>query len=143
MADGPLYYLDTNVLIAAVEATGLISDSQLKFFAGIDKSAINVLTSELSLAECLVKPFADKNADIVEAFLLFLDGRPNFPLVPVSREILVEAARLRSEMNLKLPDAIHIATAQMTGSKVFMTNDRGIKVPSGMRVQLWDELAVT
>jgi predicted nucleic acid-binding protein len=142
VATGPLYYLDTNVLIAAVEGTGRISDSQLKFFADIDTGTIKALTSELSLAECLVKPFADKNADLIEAFLLFLDGRPNFPLVPVIREVLVEAARLRSEMNLRLPDAIHIATAQMTGSTVFMTNDRGIKVPSGMRVQLWDELAL-
>jgi len=44
-------------------------------------------------------------------------------MAPVSRDVLIAAARLRAETGLKLPDAIHAATAQFTGCDQFLTND--------------------
>ena len=134
------YYLDTNVVISVVEAAGHLAETQTKFIAKIDGAAIEALTSELTLAECLVKPFADKNAAAVEAYLLFLNGRRNFPVVPIDRHILTYAARLRTELGVKLPDAIHIATAEAAVCTVFLTNDRGIRLPEGMKLKLWHEV---
>lgn len=55
-------------------------------------------------------------------------------MLPVSREILVEAARIRAGTALKLPDAIHVATARMCGCEVFLTNDTRIKDTWGLEV---------
>jgi predicted nucleic acid-binding protein len=134
------YYLDTNVVISVVEAVGRLAETQTRFIAGIDGTSIAALTSELTLAECLVKPFADKNAAAVEAYLLFLNGRRNLPVVPINRHILTVAARLRTELGVKLPDAIHIATAEAAECTVFLTNDRGIRLPEGMKLKLWNEI---
>lgn len=41
----------------------------------------------------------------------------------VDRDILITAARLRAEQGLKLPDAIHAATAQLTHCERWLTND--------------------
>ena len=134
------YYLDTNVVISVIEAAGRLAETQTRFIAGIDGASVEAVTSELTLAECLVKPFADKNAAAVEAYLLFLNGRRNFPVVPINRNILTVAARLRTELGVKLPDAIHIATAEAAKCGVFLTNDRGIRLPEGMKLKLWSEL---
>lgn len=97
-------------------------------------------TSEITLAECLVKPFADKDIFAVETYMTLLGGQPDLPVIPISRQILLSAAQLRAETKLKLPDAIHVATAKWAECSAFITNDRGIKHDDGLRVIIWDKL---
>jgi len=137
---GPRYYLDTNVVIAIVESTDALSPAQMVFIEGLDRGRLRSVTSELTLAECLVKPMADRDPDAVTAYLTFLDGRPELPVLPASRAILIEAARLRAETGIKLPDAIHMATAAAASCNVFLTNDRRVKAAAKMKIQWWDEL---
>lgn len=59
---------------------------------------------------------------------------------PVTRDILIEAARLRSLSSLRLPDAIHLATAINAGCSAFLTNDRGIAAAAGIKVILLSAL---
>ncbi|WP_442944813.1 type II toxin-antitoxin system VapC family toxin [Nostoc sp.] len=42
----------------------------------------------------------------------------------VSRQVLIEAAQLHASINIKLPDAIHPATALLTQCSTFLTNDQ-------------------
>ena len=135
------FYIDTNVVIAIVEANSALTAGQMAFIENVDKGRVKAATSELTLAECLVKPMAGHNAVTVQAYLTFLDNRPEFPVLPVSRTILIEAARLRAELGVKLPDAIHVATALSAGCDVFMTNDRGVKAAMKIGIQWWDELS--
>ena len=91
-------------------------------------------------AECLIKPIADKNADAVEAYLLFVNGRRNLPVVPINRNILTVAARLRTALGVRLPDAIHVATADAAKCGVFLINDCRMRLPKEMKLKLWNEL---
>lgn len=50
-------------------------------------------------------------------------------VVPMSRTVLVEAARLRVSVGLRLPDEIHVATATAAGCALFLTKDRRIRTP--------------
>lgn len=61
---------------------------------------------------------------------------------PVTREILVAAAEIRAEYHqrLKLPDAIHLASAQLHGCETVLTNDRQLKVFQGIDIVLIDDL---
>ncbi len=60
-----------------------------------------------------------------------------FRVVPVSRQILKEAALLRvTYTSLRLPDAIHVATGSLSGCSVFLTNDSRIKAVPAMQVLL-------
>ncbi len=143
MAREPVFYLDANVIIAIVEGNSDLSPAQFEFVSAIDSGRLMAVTSELTLSECLVKPMADRNVDAISAYMNFLDGREGFPVLPISREILIEAARLRSELGGKLPDAIHVATALQAGCGTFLTNDRRIKTTTKLKSVWWDELAAT
>jgi predicted nucleic acid-binding protein len=47
-----------------------------------------------------------------------------FSLVPFDERCIEMFARLRAEMRLKAPDAIHLACAAAAGTDLFLTNDR-------------------
>ena len=136
----PRTYVDTNVIISIVEAATPLAPAQMQFLKSVDTGKTEAITSELTLAECLVKPLAERNAAAVAAYLAFLDGRPNFPVIPISRGILLSAARLRGERGLKLPDAIHLATATACGCTVFLSDDRRIKSLDELQIQAWATL---
>ncbi|HPO12257.1 MAG TPA: PIN domain-containing protein [Candidatus Hydrogenedentes bacterium] len=61
-------------------------------------------------------------------------------VVPISDNILEIAAELRATTRLKLPDAIHMATAIVTNCTSFLTNDRSIISPTPCKVVLLSEL---
>jgi predicted nucleic acid-binding protein len=57
-------------------------------------------------------------------------------LQPVSRTVLLETVKLRATRatgKLKLPDAIHLTTAVLSGCRMFVSRDRGIPMPEGMQ----------
>ncbi|MBD0385183.1 MAG: PIN domain-containing protein [Nostoc sp. C3-bin3] len=45
-------------------------------------------------------------------------------MIPVNRQVLIEAAQLRASINIKLPDAIHAATALLAQCSTFLTNNQ-------------------
>jgi len=53
-----------------------------------------------------------------------------------ARPTLLSAARLRAQLGLKLPDAIHAATAQVMGCTALLTNDTGFKRLPGVQLFL-------
>jgi len=55
-------------------------------------------------------------------------------IVPVDAELAVLAARLRAAHGLRLPDAIHAATAISSGCVALMTHDRDFSRLKGLRV---------
>lgn len=129
-------YLDVNVFIYALEGFPEFDGVLEELFAAIDKAAVKAVTSELSLAEALIKPFQTGNVQHQAVYDFAIRNRKAFEVVPVSRSILVEAARLCATTGLKLPDAIHVTTALQSGCSVFLTNDEGIKHPGLERILL-------
>jgi predicted nucleic acid-binding protein len=63
-------------------------------------------------------------------------------LLPVSRAILIETAVLRQVSPDKLPDAIHIVTANSARCKFFMSHDDGMRVPKEMQRLKLDHVGV-
>jgi predicted nucleic acid-binding protein len=67
-------------------------------------------------------------------------GSKFLDLVPVSRRILFQSAELRfvrrrdHGKKLKLPDAIHLATAIQRGCRYFVSADTGIRLPAGIEM---------
>jgi predicted nucleic acid-binding protein len=62
------------------------------------------------------------------------------PWARLAGEVLtIEAARLRSLSRIKLPDAIHAATALQKGCSSLLTNDDRLRI-EGVDVVRWHEL---
>jgi predicted nucleic acid-binding protein len=137
---GERVYLDTNVFIYAIEGYPEFVDELNEFFDSIDAGNLRAFTSELTLAEVLVRPLRDANLEIQTAYQQALQSSEGLEVVPVSRDVLIEAARLRAVANLRLPDAIHGATAILTGCETFLTNDRRLAAVPGVEVVLLSEV---
>lgn len=131
---GQRIYLDANVFIYAIEGFRPLGDQAQAVLALAEAGGCVLCTSELTLAECLAQPLALGRADLVKQYLLLLQARPALDLAVVDRPALIEAARLRSQTGLKLPDAIHLATARSRACGVLLSNDQHLvgTVPEGM-----------
>jgi predicted nucleic acid-binding protein len=105
----------------------------------MDHQEIEALTSELTLAEVLVKPFRERNVAWQRTYQEVLQPSVNLRLLPVSRAILIAAAQVRAQFPIKLPDAIHAATAQQVSCGSFLTNDPGFKIVKDLPVVLLSE----
>jgi predicted nucleic acid-binding protein len=69
---------------------------------------------------------------LINAYEQFLSSR--ITLFPIRDSILRLAAQLRTTSNLKIPDAIHAATALNIGCTLFLTNDAGLRTVPGLSV---------
>ncbi|CZT33756.1 type II toxin-antitoxin system VapC family toxin [Rhizobium sp. 9140] len=127
-SDGPIY-LDTNVFIFASEETSEQSDLLNRLFSlSFGRPVPAFATSELTIAELLVHPFKRQDAHLIEHYQQIVRSSQWLMVVPVDREILEQSARLRAEgRKLKLPDAIHVATAHAAKARRILTADEGIR----------------
>ena len=129
----PRAYLDTNVFIAAFESPGARSDHAWWILNAIERGEIEGATSEITLAELLVKPIEQGATALASAYNAMLVSGANFEVMPVQRNILIEAAGLRAQrISIKLPDAVHIASALALNCAVFISGDRRLKIPDGL-----------
>lgn len=120
-------YFDANTIIRVVEGSEATAKPFADVAAGAAQSGMMIVTSELTLAEVLVKPLRDQDFNLIVGYnnLLAGGGAGEIHTVPVSRDILGRAARIRNKKSsVKLPDAIHIATAEHTGCTHIFTGDR-------------------
>lgn len=124
-------YLDTNAAIVLIEGEGLLRDlmRDLASKASCQPGA-SLCTSALTISELLVKPLRDGDRKLVEVYRAWGSGLPWLQIIPVGSSILDTAAQLRARRNsLKLPDAIHVASAFAVATTHFLTEDRGISPP--------------
>jgi len=104
-------------------------------FKAIDERAIHAFTSELTIAEILVKPIAMGADDLIGTYNQVLAPDSIINVVPIDRGILISAAEFRAKTAVKLIDANHMATARLCACEFFLTNDEslGTKVSPDMR----------
>ncbi|MBW4424412.1 MAG: PIN domain-containing protein [Nostoc desertorum CM1-VF14] len=137
---GTKVYLDTNIWIYALEGHPEFVQDLTQLFQSIDQGNLSVVTSELSLAEVLVKPFQNQDLTQQTTYKQLIINSQNLTVIPVNRQVLIEAAQLRASINIKLPDAIHAATALLTQCSTFLTNDQRFRSVPELSVILLYEI---
>lgn len=137
MTDAVLLYLDTNVFIELVQGEPAISAPIQSLFKALRDRPRTAIMSELTLAEVLAPSKGRKRRpDLKRRYLDLIVWGRFVDLHAISRSILYETANLRatrSTAKLKLPDAIHLATAIRAGCGFFVSGDRSIPTPGAMR----------
>lgn len=136
MVDTPVVYLDANPVIYAMEGEPEVSSPVQTLLKALRERPGLGITSELTLAEVLAPSKGRKRPpQLKRRYLDLLVWSDFIGLQPVSRDILYETANLRATRataKLRLPDAIHLATAIRAGCRYFVSGDKGIRVPRGM-----------
>lgn len=137
---GPFVYLDTNIFIYALEAYVEYVSALTALFNAIDQGQFTAVTSELTLAECLVRPLIDQNTARQENYKQVLQSSAALRVVPISRNILIDAAQARASSNLRLPDAIQASTCLRGMCETFLTNDPAFRSVPGLPVVVLSEI---
>lgn len=127
-------YLDANVFIDAFENDDVPvtrGRTVLDHLRGGD--AVGVI-SELVVAELLTKPLETGDKELCDAYEALFESSSTIETFPIDRHVLVQAARLRATVkSMRMPDAIHVATAKLHNCAAFVTADRRLAVPEGIR----------
>ena len=73
----------------------------------------SIVSCELVILETLVKPLREEDT-VVEALFHSLSDAKEVRLIPTTRPLWEEVARLPARMGLKMPDSLHAAAALHT-----------------------------
>lgn len=139
---GNYVYLDTNLFIYAVEEIMPYAEQVRPFLRAADQGEIWLVTSLLSLAETLVMPYRKGDDVLITAYRELFTHPPSGLLVAqLDAAILERAAALRATVDsLRLPDAIHLATAESEQCDLVLTNDKRLKASTTMPVVVLAEV---
>ncbi|MDZ4769586.1 MAG: PIN domain-containing protein [Chloroflexota bacterium] len=130
---------DTSPFIYFVERNPLFAPKIRSVFTVIETQKMKIVTSAVSVTETLMKPFADGDNHLAEIYRELLLRNSIVNTIAVSTDIAERAAQLRARYRLKMPDALHIATAIESGCDAFLTNDTVFKRVDGVRVLILDD----
>jgi len=113
--DSSRILLDTVVLIYFLENNERHSKTAEKLFSRIETGTLQGIVSSLVFAELLVPLYRSEETQAAAGLSSRLINFRNLEVVNLTPEISMEAARLRADHGLRTPDAIHGATAIVTG----------------------------
>ena len=135
-------HLDANIFILFVEAAYASGSALHQIFDGIGKHRWAVVTSELSLAEVLVRPIQLRNEKMIAIYEAVLQFCPGLERCAIDLATLRSCARIRADHGLKLPDAIHVASALATNCQFLITEDKRVRSVDQLQVLRLADLVI-
>jgi predicted nucleic acid-binding protein len=128
-----LYYLDTVIVIYAVEGNPADQQRALGHLAALEQAGHRFAISGLTLTECLVPVLGPGAGQRLSDFFRFFHG-PNLRMLDLTAATHVRASAIRGghtypaippahPKQYGLADALHLAAAIEFGCDVFLTND--------------------
>ncbi|MEX2173838.1 MAG: PIN domain-containing protein [Pirellulaceae bacterium] len=128
-----LYYLDTVIVIYAVEGNPADQQRALNHLATLEQAGHRFAISELTRMECLVPVVGLVGGQRLSDFFRFFHG-PNLRTICLTAAMHARASAIRGgntyptsqpakAKRYGLADALHLAAAIESGCDVFLTND--------------------
>jgi uncharacterized protein len=129
-----LYYLDTVIVIYAVEGEPAEQQRALNHLAALEQAGHRFAINELTLTECLVPVLGPGGGQRLLDFSRFFRG-PNLRTLGLTAATYSRASAIRGghtypaippaqPKRYGLADSLHLATAIEFGCDVFLTNDK-------------------
>jgi predicted nucleic acid-binding protein len=132
--------LDTAPFIYFIEDVVPYADLLDPVFNLLESHALRAVTSTLTIAEILTKPFADKNFSLADEIKFAIHSFASLSIVSVDEKLAEAAALLRARYTIRLPDALQVATAIQGEATLFLTNDKRVKKVDAVQVLVLSEL---
>lgn len=101
---------------------------------------IQVTISLVTYIEIITYPVKSGNRKLAAKYRDYLTNSDNFSLYPINILVADKTAEYRATYNLKTPDAIFIATAEICGAGYILTNDSEWKKVHNLNIILVSDL---
>jgi len=133
--------IDSCVFIYFIERHPTYGPLVRPLFESIDRGSVQGITSSLTLLETQVVPLRDGDRALAHRYEALLSTSRGLSLVELDRPLLSAAALLRATTGVRTPDALQLAAALRAGCTAFVTNDRRLPAPAGVRIVQLRDLA--
>lgn len=137
-------YLDSNVFIYAFEGrAGVLREAASSVVRLVFSGESPGCTSVLTRAEVLVRPLGQRQTELADRYRRLLSAAGPIGIKSVEPRAADLAAELRADYpSIKLPDALHLATAIQADCGAFVTGDKRLAAVSArIPVLILDQLS--
>jgi len=136
ISPGAVVYLDSNILIYWIEQPDRFGSVIRELFNAFAASECRLVTSALTLAECIYKPAREGDDALVATYWSALVEHGEIELLEITTDLMVEAGRRGGALGLKLLDATHYVSALSAGAQLFVTGDADFRSTRELTVKL-------
>jgi predicted nucleic acid-binding protein len=130
--------LDTAPIIYFVERHPTYFSVIDAFFNEAEQEKVILVTSPITLAECLYYPYKLGNESLQNRFLKQITQGRRTRFVPTTAKIAQESAELRAKYSLGFADSLQVATAILANCQAMWTNDKGWQRVAELDILLLD-----
>jgi len=129
--------LDANCVIYLIEKNPVWGPKIVGRLALAKSAGDTLAVCDLARTECLIGPLKTADAALLADYQRFFASSAvqMLPITPAACERAAEV-RVASAMKIKLPDAMHLATAIEYGCGLFLTNDAQLARCSAILVEV-------
>ncbi len=132
--------MDSAPAIYHLERNPVYVERMASFFAARARSGILLVTSPVTLAECLVHPLRLGLAELGASYHSLIVGGADTEFHTMGEQEAAAAARVRATYDLRLADAFQVAVASQAGCQAILTNDPVFKRVRELRALVLDDL---
>jgi predicted nucleic acid-binding protein len=132
--------LDTAPFIYFIEDIAPYADLLEPVFSLLERHVVRAVTSTVSVAEILTRPFTDKNFSLADEIKFTLNAFSSLSIVSIDEKLAEAAALIRARYTIRLPDALQVAAAIQGEATLFLTNDKRVKKVDAVQVLVLSEL---
>jgi predicted nucleic acid-binding protein len=131
--------LDTAPFIYYIEDVSRYADLLNPVFTLLENHALRAVTSTVTFAEILTKPFTDKNFSLADEIKFTLKSFSSLSVISIDEKLAEAAALIRARYAVRLPDALQVAAAIHGEATLFLTNDKRVKKVDAIEVLILSE----
>ncbi len=135
-------FLDTAPVVYYVEGTSGFAPVARQVFTLLGEGSFQAVVSPITLAECLVMPIRLGQVQPQQDFIDLLTNTNGILFVPIEACVSQKAAEVRVRYGLKLPDALQVAAALVSGCDGFLTNDAALQRVTELRILVLGALEI-
>jgi predicted nucleic acid-binding protein len=126
--------LDTAPFIYYIEDVAPYADLLDPVYTLLESHTLRAVTSTVTFAEILTKPFFDKNFSLADEIKFTLKSFSSLSVTLIDEKLAEAAALIRARYMIRLPDALQVAAAIQEEATLFLTNDRRVRKVDAVEV---------
>jgi len=137
---GSKLFVDTAPLIYLIEGEGARADKVARLLDECILKSVPWVTSLITYMELLVLPIRKRQTSLAGKYRDLLTNSDHISLHPLNLAIADAAVELRAAHGIKVPDAVQLATAKVSGADWILTNDRDWRGVTSVPIVRVDDL---